>query len=142
MNTVKVTVITDRVTIYKDFAINLTHYLFKYYDDDGSFGPEDNRNFHKWCYLKVCDEFKEEGLDFSSNTKLENVFFEYFEKYFFSLEIKMIDAFIRFWNNFFDVFNQKNINIQSMMLDFYLLFNESVENNILSNNKYESQEVV
>jgi len=136
----KIMVITDRIIIYKDFAINLTHYLFKYYINDGSFTPDDNRNFHRWCFNKVCDEFKEEDIDFSGNVKLEEMFFDYFNKYFFSSIVQDISVFIKFWENFFDVYTQKNINVQSMMLDYYMQFNQSVdESTVVSEDKIKQE---
>ncbi len=122
-----ITLIVDRLHIYKDFIINLTGYIFKYYIDDGSFDKNDERNFHKWCFNKVCDEFKEEGLDFSDNTDLENILFEYNNKYFFNTDIRKMDVFINFWNSFFDVYNQKNENVIALLIQYYTLFDKSIK---------------
>ena len=73
--TQKYIVVKDRVEIYKDFAMNLLYYIYNYYIDRESLSAdEDIRNHYSWCFGKVCDEFKQEGLDFSKNKELKEYF--------------------------------------------------------------------
>jgi hypothetical protein len=122
-----VVIIIDRLTTYKDFIINLTHNLFKYYIDDGSFDREDDRKFHRWCYARVCDDFLKENIDFSKNAALEEHLYLYHVKHFFNVEKKEPKTFVSFWEGLFDVKNIKNKNVFTILIEIYLLFNKSIE---------------
>ena len=74
-NTKKYIIIKDRVELYKDFAMNLLYYIYNYYIDRESLSDdEDIHNHYIWCFNKVCDEFKQENIDFSNNEELKLYF--------------------------------------------------------------------
>lgn len=129
--TKKQIIIFDRVELYKDFIINLIYYIFTYYIDDNSFDDEDIDKFYHWCFNKVCDEFKEEGVDFSQNEKLEKYFKDYFFKNYFYVdeaEKGKIKFHIAFWDNIFNIDNLENTRLLSAFVELYTIFDESINN--------------
>ena len=134
---VKYTIIKDRVEIYKDFTCNLYHYIHHYYIDRESLSrDEDIRNHYSWCYKKVCDEFLEEGIDFSNNTELKEYFYLYYYHQFYKNEKSEsipIDFFEKFWKNVFEIDKQKNKKLFNVLVEIYKIFDKSInsEKNVL-----------
>ena len=125
--------IFDRVEVYRDFIINLTHHIFEYYIDDGSFDKEDVDKFFDWCYDRVCDEFKEEDIDFSQNFKVKKYFKEYFHvNYFYADDEykKDKDHYINFWKNIFDAKSVENKKLFLAFVELYSYFDESINEKI------------
>lgn len=125
----KQVIIFDRVEYYRDFIINLIHYVFNYYIDDGSFDNEDIEKFYDWCFNKVCDEFKEEGVDFSKNLKIKEYFKEYFYRnYFFVGDEHKQDYgfYLEFWNNVFDMNKVQDNKVFSAFVDIYSHFDDTI----------------
>jgi len=129
-------IIKDRVEIYKDFTINLLSYIMDFYLDSKTLSADDDiRNHYNWCYNKVCDEFKEEGLDFSNNENLRQYFYDFFYHQFYKRENQDIvfAYYEKFWLNIFNIEKQNNKNIMNTMVELYNIFDKSVnhEKNIL-----------
>ena len=77
-STKKYIILKDRVELYKDFSLNLLYYIYNYYIDKESLSEDaDIYNHYSWCFKKVCDEFLEEGIDFSKNKELKEYFYAY-----------------------------------------------------------------
>jgi hypothetical protein len=132
----KYIIVKDRVEIYKDFTINLLNYIYAYYLDKETLSDDlDIRNHFNWCFNKVCDEFKEEGLNFTKNEPLRQYFHEFFYYQFYKRENQDISLgyFERFWQNIFTINGQKNKNVMNTMIELYNIFDTSVnqEKNIL-----------
>ena len=132
----KYIIVKDRVEIYKEFTINLLNYIYDYYLDRETLKEDiDIRNHFNWCFNKVCDEFKEEGLNFSKNEPLRQYFLEFFYHQFYKRENSEISLgyFERFWVNIFTIAGQKNKNVMNTMIELYNIFDTSVnqEKNIL-----------
>lgn len=128
-NQKKQVIIFDRVEIYKDFILNLIYYIFEYYIDDGSFDNEDVDKFYDWCFNKVCDEFKEEDIDFSDNKKIKKYFKEYFEiNYFYAKEEYKQDRdfYITFWENVFSANSIEDNKLLGAFVELYSFFDDSI----------------
>jgi len=130
-----ITLIVDRLETYGDFIDLLSHYISRYYIDDGSFNKNDVRNFHKWCFQKTSDDFKLEGIDFSENETLEKRIFKYNEFNFFEFNDCDLKKMIGFWNDMLSVDKIKNRESIRTLIDFYKLFDRSVEK------KYKKSEI-
>jgi len=136
-NTQKHIIVKDRVEIYKDFAMNLLYYIFNYYLDKESLSvDEDIRNHYLWCFNKVCEEFKQENIDFTQNKELKEYFFAYYYHQFYKVNNNQdisIGYYERFWKNIFEINNQKNKNIINILIEIYKIYDTSIcqENNIL-----------
>ena len=123
----------DRIDLYKDFALNLLYYIDKYYLDKSCiFNDSDISNHFSWCYNKVCDEFKEESIDFTQNKELK----KYFYTYYYS-EIYTTDKFNgkeelplanheRFWKKMFEIGKEPTKGSVNMLLEIYIIFDKSI----------------
>ena len=136
----KYIIVKDRVEIYKDFTLNLINYIIDYYLDKQTLSNDaDIRNHYIWCFNKVCDEFKLEGLDFSKNEILKEYFYNFYYNQFYKREILTgnedvtITFYEKFWRNIFEIDKQKNKNIINTLIEIYNVFDTSVsqEKNIL-----------
>jgi hypothetical protein len=132
----KYIVVKDRVEIYKDFTINLLYYIIDYYLDKQTLSDDiDIRNHFNWCFNKVCDEFKKEGLNFSTNENLREYFYQFFYNQFYKRENQDISLqyYEKFWRNIFEIDKQKNKNVINTMIELYNIFDTSInqEKNIL-----------
>jgi hypothetical protein len=128
-NEKKQIIIFDRVQVYRDFIINLIYYIFEYYIDDGSFDNEDIDKFYDWCFNKVCDEFKEEGVDFSKNIKIKKYFKEYFEINYFHADDEHKqerDFYITFWDNVFNANSIGDNKLLAAFVELYSFFDDSI----------------
>lgn len=131
-------IIFDRIQLYRDFVINLINYIKKYYIDDGSFDEEDVELFYNWCFNKVCDEFKEEDIDFSDNKNLRKYFKKYFyDNYFFAdTNIRFDHEFsLSFWDGVLSSKNLENKKLLYSFVEIYSIFDETIEKRIASSTK-------
>jgi len=133
----KYSIVKERVEIYKDFALNLLYYIYYYYLDKQTLSAdEDIYNHYSWCYRKVCDEFKEEEIDFSKNEELKEYFFTYYYHQFYRAndndEISL-KYFENFWKNIFEIDKHKNRNSINILIEIYTIYDKSIntEKNIL-----------
>lgn len=135
--TQKYLIIRDRVEVYKDFTLNLLFYIVKYYLDKETLKEDDDIKGHfNWCFNKVCDEFKLEGIDFSTNEVLRDYFFMYYYHQLYKSEGKEIQPFEyyeKFWKNIFEFDKQRNKSIINVLIEVYHIFDKSInhEKNIL-----------
>jgi hypothetical protein len=134
-NTQKFIIIKDRVEIYKDFAINLLYYIYNFYIDKETLSADDDiRNHYNWCFKKVCDEFKLEGLDFNDNNELKEYFYAYYYHQFYKVKNSCsLEYYEKFWKNIFEIDKQKNKNIINILIEIYNIYDKSInrEKNIL-----------
>lgn len=129
MDIKKQVIIFDRIGVYRDFIINLTHYIFTYYIDDGSFTKEDDDKFYDWCFNKVCDEFKEQGIDFTKNKNIKKYFKDYYYKnHFYASEDskQTYEFYLDFWSKIFSEKTIENGKVVSSFIDIYRFFDETI----------------
>lgn len=133
--TQKYMIIKDRVEIYKDFTFNLLSYIYDYYLDKQTLSLDvDIHNHFTFCYNKVCDEFKDEGIQFTGNSELKNYFYTYYYHQFYKTEKDVPQSFfIKFWKDIFNIDKQKNKNILKILIELYAIFDKSItkQKNIL-----------
>ena len=130
-------IVKDRVEVYRDFALNLLYYINDYYLDRNTLSSdEDIWNHYCFCYRKVCDEFKQENLDFTKNKEVKDYFFKYYYHEFYvanDSQDTSLSYFEKFWKGIFEIDKQKNKNLINILIDIYHKFDKSVnqEKNIL-----------
>lgn len=131
----KYSLIRDRVEYYRDFTINLLHHIYNYYlDKETLYLDVDIRNHFTFCYNKTCDEFLEEGIDFTENERLIDYFYTYYYHHFYKTEKDVPkEHFLKFWKNVWDVDKQRNKSVLKMMVEIYAIYDDSInsEKNIL-----------
>jgi hypothetical protein len=128
METVKIIVYNDKVELYKDFTLSLLYYINEYYLDKASlFNDSDIYNHFSFCYNKVCDEFKEEGIDFSNSKNLKKYFYGYYynkiyvTNTFDAKEELPLKNHEKFWKEIFTFKNLKN-NTGNLLIEIYNIF--------------------
>jgi len=128
------TIIKDRVEIFKDFAINLLYYIYNNYIDKESLSDDiDIKNHFNWCFNLVCNEFKEEGIDFSTNTELWEYYFSYYYNQFYKIkgnptqDVKF-NYYENFWKDIFEINKPKNKNMVNLLIEIYMISNKSIDN--------------
>ena len=129
----KYSIVKDRVEIYRDFALNLLYYIHEYYIDKETLSEdEDIYNHFRWCFKKVCDEFIEEGLDFSQNEELKEYYYAYYYHQFYRAT-NSLEHFEKFWKSIFEIDKQKNKNLINVLIEIYNIYDKSInlEKNIL-----------
>lgn len=130
MATFKYMIVRDRVEIYKDFAINLLHYIYDYYIDKETLSNDvDIKNHFNWCFNKTCDEFIEENINFKDNNELRKYYYAYYYHQFYKiLEINKLLFYEKFWKNIFEIDMQKNKNTLNLLLEIYMIYDKSINN--------------
>jgi hypothetical protein len=135
--TQKFIIIKDRIELYKDFTFNLLYYINKYYLDNVTLKlDEDIKNHYNWCFDKVCEEFKEEEINFSDNKRLREYFYGYYYQQYYKInKLFPLSHYVNFWENIFNVdeYKNKNKNILNVLIELYEIFDVSItkEKNIL-----------
>jgi hypothetical protein len=136
----KFLIIKDRVVIYRDFTINLLHYIMKYYLDSKTLSDDnDIKNHYNFCFNKVCDEFSKENICFKDNKLLREYFYNFYKNQFYKREIQgnsetiTFEFYKNFWDNIFEIEKQKNRNVINTLVELYKFFDSSIskEKNIL-----------
>lgn len=120
-----------RLETYKDFIINLCHYIgdtFLGYDIIKS--TKDKKNHFKWAFNKVCNDFLEEDIDFKSNDELFDYFFEYFNATLYENEDYSIEFLLEYWEETLEYSYDKTRSDLEGMIEVYNIFERSLENKI------------
>lgn len=130
ITTQKYLIIKDRVDVYKDFTMNLLYYITDFYLDKRTLSnDEDIHNHFTYCFNKVCDEFKQENIDFTENEELKSYFYGYYYQQLYKSGgdgIPELEYFENFWNAIFDFDKQKNKNIINVLIEVYQIFDQSI----------------
>jgi hypothetical protein len=134
--TQKFLIVKDRFDIYRDFAINLAHYIVHYYIDYESINDDEQMNNHyNWCYDKVCAEFEEEGLCFRNNDILRKYFYTYYYQKFYTAQDNpdadiSLEYFLGFWELVFDYRKKKHNGIVDIMVEIFNVFEKSINKRV------------
>jgi len=122
-----------RLQTYRDFIINLCYYI-----GDTYLGPDiiksnkHKRDHFRWCFGKVCEDFKEEGLDFSKDNELFDYFFEYFNATLYENEIYEIEFLLEYWEETLEYSYDKTRSDLEGMIEVYVLFDKILNNKQLN----------
>lgn len=120
-------VVKERVELYKDFTINLIHYIYDSYLGREYINKEEDIIGHfNWAYSKVLNEFEDEGIDFYGNNVLYEYFYGYFyERFYHADRIPTFSQQEKFWNNIFEMDKNKDRKVFEVLLELYEIFDKS-----------------
>lgn len=122
-----------RLQTYRDFIINLCHYIGDTYLGQDIIRTNKNKRDHfRWSFKKVCDEFKEEGLDFSNSEELFEYFFEYFNATLYENEMYEIDFLIDYWEETLEYSFDKTRSDLEGMIEIYVIFDKVLNNKLVN----------
>ena len=80
-------IIIEKVDCFKQFINRLIHHIYEtYFGPEDIFEEEDIEGHFRWCFNKTLSEFKDIGIDFSTNDKLYDYFYEHFYIYLYQNE--------------------------------------------------------
>ena len=124
-------IIRERVELYKDFTINLLHYIHHTYLGKEYIKTEKEILEHfTWCYGKVLNEFYDEEISFYENGELFEYFYTYYVDQFYKKEtVENISHHEKFWENIFEIRNSKNRKVFEVLLELYEIFDNSLNTN-------------
>lgn len=121
-------ILYDRCELYRDFIASLTLLIFDtYLGDDIMVEESDIKKHFLWCYNKVIDNFKKEGIVFTKKDELTIYFYTYYYEYFYKVEEKMSDK-LKFLSD--TIFNYKKVKCRSdidTMVEIYRMFEKSLK---------------
>jgi hypothetical protein len=126
-------VIKERVELYRDFVINLIHYIHTtYLGKEFIKTEEDVKGHYNWAFNKVLSDFEKEGVIFTESIELRAYFYEYFHTRFYSAEnIPSLKTFLDFWENIFILKANKEKTVMSALMEIYKLFDNAFNNKII-----------
>ena len=122
-------ILYERIDIYRDFTINLLHYIFNsYLGKEYIFKESDVVGHFNWCYRKVLDEFYEEELDFFDNKNVYEYFYNFYnDQFYFAERKKTLNYFINFWDEIFNYKKDMKKKYFDILVEMYEIFNPSIE---------------
>jgi hypothetical protein len=113
----------NRLQLYRDFIINLCYYIGDTYLGQEIIKTNKHKKDHfRWSFSKVCNEFKEEGLDFSNDDELFDYFFEYFNSTLYENEMYEIEFLIEYWEDTLELSYDKSKADLEGMFEVYVIF--------------------
>ena len=121
----------EKCELYSDFVQSLFMLIFDTYMGDDYMTIEHQKKHFNWCWEKVVDNFKEEGIHFNS-VKLYEYFLEFMFEVFYTYENKKRfdytdKGLLKIW---FDIFNYDKIKTQADMdtlIEIYKIFEKSLK---------------
>lgn len=118
----------ERIELFYDFVYSLNELVITtYLGDDVT--PKDERTKHfNWCWTKVIDGFKKEGIYFITVTELYNYFSTFYEESFYEEKIKTTrksNKLKSFWTDLFSFNKVKTMSEYESLLELYKIFNRS-----------------
>lgn len=122
-------ILKERIDIYRDFTINLLHYIFDSYLGKEYINNEKDVIGHfNWCFTQVLQEFYDEELDFYGNTSIYEYFYNFYsDQFYFTETNKTINYFVNFWEDIFDYKKDKKKKYFDVLVEMYDIFNSSIE---------------
>lgn len=122
-----------RLETYRDFIINLCYYIGDtYLGQDIIRTTKHKRDHFRWSFKKVCEDFKEEELDFSNSEELFEYFFEYFNATLYDNEMYEIDFLIEYWQETLEYSFDKTKSDLEGMIEIYIIFDKTLNNKLLN----------
>lgn len=129
-------IIRERVELYRDFVVNLIHYIHStYLGRDYIKTSEDVKGHFNWAFNKVLSDFEIENVVFGDTNELREYFFNYFQARFYSAEvIPSLKTFITFWDDIFVLKPNKEKSLLNALIEIYKLFDNSFnKKNVIEN---------
>ena len=118
----------ERIELFYDFVCSLNELVITTYLGDDITTKEDRDKHFKWCWEKVIDAFKKEGIYFITVTELYNYFITFFQESFYEEKIKTTrksNKLKSFWSELFSFNKVKTMSEYESLLELYKIFNRS-----------------
>lgn len=118
----------ERIELFYDFVCSLNELVITTYLGDDITTKEDRDKHFKWCWEKVIDAFKKEGIYFITVTELYNYFITFFQESFYEEKIKTTrksNKLKSFWADLFSFSKVKTMSEYESLLELYKIFNRS-----------------
>lgn len=116
--------------LYYDFIISLTNLIFKTYLGDTHTNDVEKRNHFNWCWNKVINNFKDEGINIGENIELYNYFIEFMNEVFYLIPDKndILEKNVgKLWDYMFNHYIPKSRSDIDTLIEIYKLFELSVK---------------
>lgn len=118
----------ERVDLFYDFTYSLNDLIFTtYMGDDITIGDDKNKHFN-WCWSKVLESFKKEGIYFLTTKELHNYFLTFYQESFYEEKNKTSlngGKLNSFWESLFSFNRVKTMSEYESLLELYKIFNKS-----------------
>lgn len=120
----------EKCELYNDFIQSLLRLVFDTYLGDDIMTIDDQIKHFRWCWNKVIDNFKEEGILFK-NKKLYNYFLEFMLEVFYMYEGDKISenddlGILKIWDNIFSYNKPKTQADIDTLVEVYKIFEKSL----------------
>lgn len=120
----------EKCELYSDFVQSLLMLVFDTYMGDDVMTISDQKKHFKWCWDKVIENFKEEGITFKSE-KLYDYFSEFMLEVFYSYDGKKPYDFtdsgiLKIWNDIFTYDKSKTQADIDTLVEIYKIFEKSL----------------
>lgn len=120
----------EKCELYNDFVQSLLLLAFSTYLGDEYMTIQDQIKHFRWCWNKVVENFKEEGIYFK-NPRLYNYFLEFMLEVFYMNEGKEHETYnhisiLKIWENIFNYERQKTQADIDTMIEVYNIFEKSL----------------
>lgn len=117
----------EKLELYSDFVYSLNDLVINtYMGDDITLGDNKEKHFN-WCWSKVIDSFKKEGIYFMETDDLYSYFLSFYQESFYDedKEENKTSKIGDFWEEIFDFNNTKTMSEYETLLEIYKIFNKS-----------------
>jgi hypothetical protein len=120
----------EKCELYSDFSQSLLMLAFDTYMGDDVMTIDDQIKHFKWCWEKIVDNFKKEGIYFKSS-KLYNYFLEFMLEVFYTYDGKKPHDYndvgiLKIWNDIFTYDKPKTQSDIDTLIEIYNIFEKSL----------------
>ena len=117
--------------LYYDFIVSLCGIIFESYLGDDLMTNKNKQEHFSWCWNKNINNFKEEGIKFTSTSKLYNYFQDFmFDSYYLNPEKTEKEELliIKLWKYLFNFNQQKTRSDMDTVIELYKYLDEAIKN--------------
>lgn len=116
----------EKCELYNDFIQSLILLIFDTYMGDDITNNVEKRNHFRWCWYKNIENFKKEGISFTS-PKLHDYFLEFMSEVYYPITKKTENQsahknILKLWSYIFDFNALKSKSDMDTMIEVYKLF--------------------
>jgi len=117
----------ERLELFLDFIYSLNELIITTYLGDDITNELEKINHFKWCWKKVVDSFKKEGIYFIQADELYEYFLNFYQESFYSEDKNqdLKDKLFSFWYELLEYSETKTRSEYESMLEIYRIFNKS-----------------
>ena len=116
------------IELFYDFVYSLNELVITTYLGDDITSKDERTKHFNWCWEKVIEGFKKEGIYFITVTELYNYFSTFYEESFYEEKIKTTRKSSKlksFWTDLFSFNKVKTMSEYESLLELYKIFNRS-----------------